>query len=247
MTDDRHRIDVYLGKFDRCLIGTSNERSRAKAELVEHLNDAAEAGELTAALERLGPPEDAAAAFSRERTQPPAPLDDRLLAAAIDNLPLIGVTLGLLLQDVLRGSSNIMATFPPFVYLQIGGVCIAPLPFTPCGVYDGRLLYAVGIPLALAWSIVGLGILESGMGTTPGKRLMGLWVANDKGIRIPHHAGIIRRLCFLVGPFAWADWIPLLWGDRRRILDCLGATHVVTFKRPGQRQDVSEPSKANDV
>jgi uncharacterized RDD family membrane protein YckC len=217
-------------------------------ELVEHLSDAAEAGELAEALERLGAPEAAAASFARERSLPLAPMDDRLLAAAIDNLPLIAVTITLVIQDVMQGLDSISAMFPPFVYITIGGACISPVPVVvigQCDVYNGGLLYALGIPLALLWSIVGLGILESHTSTTPGKHLMGLRVVSEAGTRIRARAGVMRRLSFLAGPLAWVDWIPVLWGERRRVLDRLAATKVVAVKAGSQAHGKERPNASD--
>ena len=39
----------------------------------------------------------------------------------------------------------------------------------------------------------------------------------------------MRRLSFLAGPLAWLDWLPILGGDRRRALDRIADTGVVTF------------------
>ncbi|MEV6030716.1 RDD family protein [Nonomuraea sp. NPDC052116] len=97
------------------------------------------------------------------------------------------------------------------------------------------LLYTLGVPLALAWSIVGLGLLEAWTGTTPGKRAMKLRVVTEAGLRIRPVAGIVRRLSLLLGPFVWLDWAPVVWGDRRRVLDHLVATKVVN----AQVNDVS--------
>lgn len=250
MTNDHSTIAAYVHEFASYLIGSSEDRARAKAELAEHLTDAAEAGELREALERLGTPERAAAAFARERPLPPAPMDDRLVAVAIDNLPLIGLTVALAVQQIMQGTGTVNIMFPPFVYVLIGSACVALVPIVvigQCEVYNGSLLYALGMPLALLWSIVGLGILESRTGTTPGKRMMGLWVTNEKGIRIKPSAGIIRRLSFLAGPLAWVDWIPVLWGERRRALDRMVDTKVVTIASLDRAQKTKEPSEAKNA
>lgn len=233
MTDSQPRLDVYTRAFARQLVGTPDEIAAAAADLEAHLSDAAEAGELDEALARLGSPEAAAASFSRERQRPLAPMGDRLVAAAFDNLPLVVVGVALIVQSVLQGAEHgvfrIVGIFPPFVYLQVGAACVAPVPV--CGVYNGGLLYAIGMPVALLWSIVVLGLMEARRGDTPGKRRRGLKVVTEDGLRVGTRAAILRRLSFLVGPLAWFDWVPALWGGRQRVLDKVNATKVVIVGR----------------
>lgn len=46
MSDDRQTIEDYAQAFERCLAGPAQEKARSRTELVAHLYDAAEAGEL---------------------------------------------------------------------------------------------------------------------------------------------------------------------------------------------------------
>jgi uncharacterized RDD family membrane protein YckC len=239
VTNDQQTITDYAHAFERHLAGSATDKARSKAALVEHLSDAADAGELAAALQRLGSPEAAAASFAKEHSAPPASMRARLLAALIDNLPLLGVAIALFVQGLGRGG-NIMGAFPPFVYAQFGGACVALAP-VPCGAYEGGLLYAVGVPLALAWSILGLAILENRTGAGPGKRLLGLRVVTQSGLRVRVVTGVVRRLSFLLGPIAWLDWAPALWGERRRILDHVAQTKVV-IAAPGTRAPRPDPA-----
>ncbi|MQA86545.1 MAG: hypothetical protein GEV03_18410 [Streptosporangiales bacterium] len=247
MTDDRQRIEDYAAQFERHLAGSAQDRAWTRAELVDHLSDAAEAGELADALRRLGGPEAAAETFARERSMPPAPTAARLLAALIDNFPLVAVAIALFVQGLVRAlgqGGGFGATFPPVVHVKIGGVCVALTPLQ-CGgdFYEGAgLLYAVGVPLALTWSILGLGILEALTGTSPGKRFRGLKVVTESGLRMQVVIGVVRRLSFLAGPLAWLDWIPALWGDRRRVLDLLVGTKVVVAG-PGDGKQRGRPTR----
>ncbi|ROT31249.1 RDD family protein [Micromonospora sp. HM5-17] len=230
---DQQRIDDYADEVVRRLVASPDERRRRRAELVGHLTDAAEAGELAAALDRLGSPESAARSFAAERTRPLAPTARRFAAVALDNLPLIGVTVALLVVDavrVLNEGGGFAATFPPIPYVEIGDVCVTAAPLR-CGdeAYPGAGPFrAIGVPIALCWSILGLGILESRTGTTPGKRLLRLRVVTEDGLRVTVGSALLRRLSFLLGPLAWLDWVPLLWGDRRRLLDRVSGTKVVS-------------------
>lgn len=228
MSDVRQTIDDYTDKVARHLVGA--ERDKARAELGDHLAEAAEAGELSEALERLGTPAEAAASFAELRNAKPARTDIRFIAVLIDNLPLVGISIALFVQGLIRtieGGSGFTVSFPPATYFRFGEGCVA---FTPlrCGAYDDSgLVYTLGFPIALAWSIIGLGLIEARTGMTPGKRLMKLRVVTEDGLRIHPITGIVRRLCLLLGPFAWVDWVPAVWGDRRRILDRLTETKVV--------------------
>ena len=201
-----------------------------------NLSDAAEAGELPAALGRLGTPEEAARTFTPFRSAPPASAPVRFAAALLDHLPLVVVTVAILVNGIVgaiaHGQSFAM-TFPPFVALEIGDACVSLAPFQ-CGhegYHAAGLLSTVGVPAALVWSIVGLALLEARTGTTPGKRRRGLRVVTDAGLRVSPTTAVVRRLSLLAGPFAWLDWVPFLWGEQRRILDLLTGTRVVVVDR----------------
>lgn len=230
MSDTIRVIEDYVSQVDEFLSGTREARAVVRAELTGHLAEAAEAGELQLALERLGSPRNAAAEFNRESGLPLARMPQRLAAAAIDNLPLLLVTIGLALEPILSGAARTTLAFPPLVYLEFSlpsfSGCVALVPVS-CGVYETGWLYTLGLPLALLWSIVGLGLMESRTATTPGKQLLGLRVSDRDGLRITPKAGIVRRLSFLMGPLAWLDWLPVLKGDQRRILEHVAGTRVL--------------------
>jgi uncharacterized RDD family membrane protein YckC len=222
MSDDHQAIEDYAQAFERCLAGPAGEKTRSRAELVAHLYDAAEAGELAGAMQRLGSPRSAAALFTGARTAPLASVNLRLRAALIDLIPLIGVTIALTVRQAQNGSS-IQVAFPPALAYRPGA----------------GILQTVGLPLALAWSILVLGFLESRTGSTPGKRLLGLTVVTETGLRAPLRACIVRRLSLLAGPLAWLDWLPQLWGDRQRFLDRVAGTKVIA--QHGQREPWAVP------
>lgn len=218
MTNNTDVIDRYARKFERYLSGSPDERARTTAELIAHLSDAADAGELAEVLTRLGTPETAAATFARPKPPPePAPAGRRIAADAIDAIPLIGVTIALAVSQFANGT-DIRVFFPPF----IGGT------FAPPGA-SGSLLSTVGVPLALAWSILALGIMESRTQTTPGKWLLGLRTVTTSGLRVPLVRAIGRRLSYLIGQFAVLDWIPVIDRTRRqRVLERLTQTIVIS-------------------
>jgi hypothetical protein len=57
MSDDRQAIEDYAQAYERCLPGPARDKTRSRAELAAHLYDAAEAGELAEAMQRLGAPD----------------------------------------------------------------------------------------------------------------------------------------------------------------------------------------------
>jgi uncharacterized RDD family membrane protein YckC len=223
MTDNSDVIDRYARRFERFLTGTPEDRARTTAELVAHLSDAAEAGELAEVMSRLGTPETAAATFARPAAPPqPAPRGRRLAADTIDALPLIAVTIAMAVPQFAKGT-DIRVFFPPFV----GGT------FAPSGT-AGSPLATIGVLIALAWLVLGVGVMESFTQTTPGKRLLGLRTVTTSGLRVPLMTAIIRRLSYLVGQFALLDWIPALDRARRqRFLERV--THTIVISAPPRR------------
>ncbi|MFC4534482.1 RDD family protein [Sphaerisporangium dianthi] len=228
MKDDGQIIEEYARAFEGHLAGSAQDKARRRQELVGHLSDAAEEGELAEALERLGTPASAAATFAKGATLPYAPLGRRIGAILIDHLPLIGISAALAVQAIRRGH-DISLAFPPWVYQE-----------------DGGFLHGIGVPLALLWSIIILGVLEGTWGTTPGKALMGLRVVTENGLKIHVGDGVFRRVCLLLGPIAWVDWLPIVFNERRRILEHV--THTVVIGAGGDRaKAMSERQAAGGV
>ncbi|WP_144128210.1 RDD family protein [Catellatospora sichuanensis] len=229
MIADQRRISEFAGAFARHLPGSAAEREQRRAELVEHLMDAAEAGELDEALRRLGDPHQAAVAFAPSQFSAEARFARRIGAALVDNLPLLAVAVAIAVQGLARDSFTL--AFPPFVHLQVGGVCVSTMPAAGCIHDDPGWIQRIAMPLALAWSIVGLAVLESRTGTTPGKRLAALRTLSETGLLLRLGPAVVRRTSFLLGPVAWLDWLPFLTGRRRRMLDHLVVARVVTVRR----------------
>ena len=93
MIDSSDVIDRYARRFERHLSGSPEDRARTTAELVAHLSDAAEAGELAEALSRLGTPETAAATTAmqiitvRSRDQNRAMPAGRIISPTASKVP----------------------------------------------------------------------------------------------------------------------------------------------------------------
>jgi uncharacterized RDD family membrane protein YckC len=226
MSEANRRIEEFLSEAAGHFAGSRADHQSALDELRDLLESAAEHGELESRLAAIGSPLQAASSFGADRTRPLARIPDRWLAALIDNSPLLIVSVLLFLRGFSEGSTTF--TFPPFAYLAVADGCVALVP--PCPVYPPGPEKAIALPLALLWSVVGLALVESRWGTTPGKRLLGLKVVTGEGIRLRIHAALLRRASFLLGPVAWLDWVPALWGDHRRVLDRAADARVVSLK-----------------
>ncbi len=207
-------IEEYLEEFGRRLIGPAERVVEIRTELATHLYEADEAGELEAALARLGPPGRAAAVFSQSPLLVPAPLKRRIRATAIDLVPLVLLTVVPAALDLPFDRQTIV-TFPPLVTFGPG-----------TSVLRGLLVVA-----GLAWSVFGLAVLEVRSGHTPGKTMTGLRVVDDRGRSVTLTQGVLRRASLLLGPFVWLDFLsaPLLGG--RRFTERLSHTRVITDGR----------------
>jgi hypothetical protein len=51
-------------------------------------------------------------------------------------------------------------------------------------------------------------------------------------LKLRPSAALLRRTSLLAGPLAWVDWMPLLWGDRRRLLDLAVGGRVTSGDGP---------------
>jgi uncharacterized RDD family membrane protein YckC len=205
-------IEEYADDFERWIVGSDAYKSECRAELVAHLHEAEEAGDLHGALERLGSPKAAAAAFSAGQSLKVAPAVRRWWAALIDNAPLIGVGLALPIVALFDGAHGFPWSVVPFINIGKGL----------------SSLQNIGVPLAVAWSVVVLALFETRSGQTPGKRLLHLRTVSTSGARPTLRQAIVRRLTFLTGWFAIVDWcIGVVDPRHQRLFDRLAHTEVV--------------------
>lgn len=223
------RIDDYLKRFDASVIGSSAEKREWHAELASSLEDAKESGDLQGALDRLGPPREAAASFRAANPLPLASLQRRFMAQGIDFLPIVVVAALGAAHQLAEGDGSFALGFPVGLVLSSAD---------PLWLNVVRGLVAV-------WSWLGLAAIEAAWsGRTPGKALMGLRTVSDDGTVVTLGQAIARRWSILFGVPAWIDWAGALFTDRRqRLLDLLAHTIVVadplrTESRP--RVDTSE-------
>lgn len=204
-------IESYLRDVERRLVGSPDQKRETLAELESHLRDAEASGDLEDALDRLGSPREAAAAFSSAVHRSPALRRARALAALVDYSPLLAATVVVAALDVSDGGS-LMITFPAGLRLD-----------------GGWGLWNLATPLALAWSVLGVALLEVGNGRTPGKALAGIQTVSDDGTAVGMRQAIVRRIPLTFGPFLWLDVIATAFTrGRRRLFDLAAHTMVVT-------------------
>lgn len=224
-------IDTYVRDAARHLVGPPAHRQRITDDLAAHLDDAAIAGHLEVTMQRLGPPAAAAAVFSTPVR--PVSFARRLTAAAIDLIPLFVVTVAVFADRLFSATpgDTVGAVFPPIIAVDTGPVCVSPVPFvcdTGFHATTDALSFAL-VACALIWSIVVVAVLEARTGQTPGKRVVGIFTSSSDGLSVTLSQAISRRLSLLMGPLAWLDWLPYLWGDARRLSDHFCDTRVGTL------------------
>lgn len=220
-------IDSYLREFDRWVVADPERKAEYHAELEAHLREAEKAGDLLQVLERLGDPREAARSFGPTTRLVPAPIRRRLVAAAIDHAPFLVVSIGLAVLSILDG--------PPIRFA-------VPAMIRIDDTMDlGDTLLVVG---ALAWSIIGIGLIETRSGRTPGKALLGLQTVSADGTAIGPGQGICRRVPLSLGPLVFVDLLFVGANERRqRLFDLLTHTVVVLDPgRSGQSPPVPDPS-----
>ncbi len=217
--------DQYVNEFERWSAGTPARKQQLRAELEAHLEGAEQAGELDAALQRLGTPRDAAQAFAAGHELPTAPLVRRVLAFIIDGLIPFGVAaLGMLISagfgpgGPCPGASNVGCA---------SRIEVGPYRWDNVEVGVGAALL---VAVAIFWWVLGLTIMEWRTGRTPGKAIMGLRVVSESGIAPSFGQVLVRRLTLVFsGPLQVIDWAFALFDDRhQRGLDKLARTLVIT-------------------
>ena len=204
-------IEAYLREFERCLVGTPEEKRGWRAELTAHLDGASRAGELDAALKRLGSPRDAAAMFASRTRLVPASAARRTAAQAIDHAPLFAVALVMSLLDADRSSFTFGFPPPLMVSSEFG------------------LLRNLVVPIVLLASWLGLALIESRRGRTPGKALCGLRTVSADSTSLTWSQALTRRFSIMLGLLAIIDWAAMFFTERQqRLLDLLAKTVVVS-------------------
>jgi uncharacterized RDD family membrane protein YckC len=210
----------YLKEFQRWTAGPESRRQALSAEFAEHLNEADAAGELGSALERLGPPRDAAKAFAAGHTLCPAPLGRRMMAATLDFAIPFLVVLAVIAAGTFLGSDARRD-------LLEFGRDVAAEREPVFGVLQS--IAAFLLMASLLWWMVGLTIVEWRFGRGPGKAILGLRVVTEEGIAPLFGQVVVRRLTLVFsGPLQLIDWAFALFNSRhQRAVEKLAHTMVI--------------------
>ncbi len=219
--------DEYLFQFERWVGGSKQRKTRARAELDEHLDGAEQAGDLDSALKRLGDPRNAARDFTSGYTLSPAPLLRRFIAVFIDLL-VLAILIGFGLAAGTWVPSRDDAIFPEDLVLEFGGENWYMTSFGGVGI---TLLALGGL-----WWIVILPLLEWRTGRTLGKAASGLRVYAEDGTAPSFGQIVVRRLSLIFsGPLQIFDWGFVFFNvKRQRAFDVLAKTVVVIENKWGK-------------
>jgi len=195
---DRREISGYVEEVMSRLPHAAPGLHRVRADLESHLHEAAEAsGSVAEAVADMGPAEEAAAGYAGGLDLTPASLADRA---------------GAFLVDAGLGAALSAAVFATGLDLSTG---------------SGM---ALGIVLATvfgALSLLYFPVLEERYGQTLGKRLFGLCVVRENGLRPELWRTVVRRLPLFFEIF-WLDALFAPFTEKRqRAFDIVADTVVV--------------------
>lgn len=205
-------VDKYIQEVLNHIHASPAERERFEADLRAHFQEAMEAGEsFEQVAARLGPPLEVAEGFMAEVSLVYAGFWRRLAAFAIDML-LIFLVLGTVLS-ISAILANLVPREPRGFEILVGAVLIA---------------------LIIGFVLVGFGtvflyfpILEGRFGQTLGKRLLGLRVLKESGMKIGYREAFLRRISYYFEVIVVdALFIPFT-EKRQRAFDIVARTVVV--------------------
>jgi uncharacterized RDD family membrane protein YckC len=206
-------IDRYVNAVLHNVTAPQAERQRIEADLRAHLDEAMQSGEqLQEVLDRVGSPEEIAAAFMSEVDLRYATFWRRLAAFAID------IVLMLLPVTVLGAIVLLFNNLVP------------PHPETLGSYVFGGLVILIMISLALTAVSIFLfyfPLLEGRFGQTLGKRPLGMRVLNENGMHIGYKQAFLRRISFYFDIVPFDALFVLFTEKRQRAFDIIARTVVV--------------------
>lgn len=219
--------DEYLSQFERWVGGNNERKARLRGELEEHLSAAEQAGELEAAMRRLGDPRTAARDFTSGYAMTPSPLPRRFGAALID-LAVFVVLVATGLAQGTWAATRRGAFFAGDVSLRFAGQTRHLTSMSAIGI----MLLALGV----LW-IVAFWVLEWRTGRTVGKAALGLRVVAEDGTAPSFWQIFVRNLTLVFsGPLQLFDWAFVFFNPKRqRALDIVAKTMVVLEDNAGRR------------
>lgn len=211
---DPRVIEEYVGEVLSLLPPAVPGVHRVGADLRAHLREAAEAGGSAGdAVREMGPPERAAEGYAEGLDLEPASLADRTGAFLVDVG--LGVTLSATLFLLTAGGAAALD-------LRLGAAPVTVVPLLLVGL--GALLSILYFPA-----------LETLYGQTLGKRLFGLCVARENGLRAELWRTVVRRLPLFFEFFLLDAAFAPFTGKRQRAFDMVAGTVVVPGTERGGR------------
>ena len=214
-------IEAYLDRVERWIAGPKSRKAQIRAEIEAHLRGAERAGDVEAAITRLGEPREAARAFSEGYSLTIAPLSKRIPAALVDLVLFVflltaaGALIALVASTTVDGDGR----GPDFLATAVA------------------VIATVG---AILWWAVGLTLVEWKTNRTPGKAVFGLRVVAESGTAPSFGQIVLRRLTLIFsGPLQIVDWCFVFFNPKRqRAFDILARTIVVEDPRDGAMEAV---------
>jgi uncharacterized RDD family membrane protein YckC len=224
--------DKYLSRFERWVGGSKQRKVAARAELEEHLSAAERAGDLEAAMRRLGDPRAAARDFSAGYGLTPSPIPQRFAAALID----LGVLAALIATGLAQGTwAATRQGGAQDVALNVAGKTKHLIEMPLLGI---ALIVLGGLWLVAFW------VLEWRTGRTLGKAALGLRIVSEDGTAASFWQIVVRNLTLVFsGPLQLFDWGFVFFNPKhQRAFDIVAKTMVVLEGGSARRQLAPAPS-----
>ena len=209
MTTTVDGVDGYVRAVRHNVWGELTDVERLEADLRSRFDVGRENGEsVSEVAERLGSPEDVAAAFMEDRKLVYASFFERLVAFVGDGGVCASLGIPFALVAVVVGP-------------RLDGL-------------EGGVSFGLGLAglLALMFGYIGIlvcyfPVLEHRFGQTAGKRLMGIHVRTEAGAAISLGAAVLRRLSLYFEVFVLDALFAPFTKKRQRALDIVAKTVVV--------------------
>lgn len=188
-------------------------RLRIETDLRAHLQEATAMGEAPAVvLDRMGSPRAVAAEFMAQVSLQHAGFGRRLLAFAVDLLIIMtGCTVLAIAAIIFSNQITPRNPTPPEIIL--GAVLITAIISCLLGI--------------MALIVAYFPILEGRFGSTPGKRLLGLYVLAENGLPIGYKEAFLRRLSFYFNILPIDALFIFFTAKRQRAFDIVARTIVI--------------------
>jgi uncharacterized RDD family membrane protein YckC len=205
-------VENYIHEVLRNIQAPADKKQRIEADLRSHFQAAVEAGEpLPDVMNRMGSPEEVAAAFMGQEAFSYGSFGCRLAAFMIDMLVIFAA--GGVLALIAVAMANLVPREPAGLGYVVGAFLILLVVGSAAGAVGMILFY--------------FPILEGRFGQTPGKLILRLRVLKENGLPIGYKEAFLRRLSYYF-EFLPVDALFILFNPRRqRAMDIVARTIVI--------------------